>query len=118
MLTKQQHDWARACLGSAILNYERFKGVDELHKMMTGAVKELFPETKPVSLPEMKPVVSSNVRKVGWLDETLYVEFKTGAVYCYTGVSKSLYLELLEAQSIGHFLNDEIKKTYPYTRIS
>jgi uncharacterized protein len=49
--------------------------------------------------------------------ETLTVRFKSGAVYEYYDVPEGLYHEFVHADSLGEFLNSEIKGVYPYSRI-
>jgi hypothetical protein len=63
------------------------------------------------------PVVSSNLASVGHEDTTLEVEFKNGQLYHYFGVSQELYQELLNAESVGKFLNTNIKPERAYTRV-
>jgi hypothetical protein len=42
----------------------------------------------------------------------LYVEFVSGAVYTYTKVPEAVYIEFLNAESRGNFLNTEITPVY------
>jgi hypothetical protein len=64
-------------------------------------------------------VVSSNVEKIAYDDETkeLLVGFKGGSKYYYVNVPKKLYEELLDSSSKGKFLNEKIKGDYGYGRI-
>ena len=67
---------------------------------------------------ERIPVSSSNVVSVGY-DEpslTLEVEYRAG-VYQYTGVPPETYSDLMNAGSIGAFMNDVIKPNFPYTQV-
>ncbi len=68
---------------------------------------------------EMQPVVSSNVSAVGYDDEaeTLIVEFVKGSTYEYRGVPRNLYEALLASQSVGGFLNANIKGAFPYDKV-
>ena len=66
---------------------------------------------------DMKTVESSNVAKVGYKDSVLYIEFNSGALYTYSAVPEKVYNDLMEAESIGKFLNQQIKGTYNYERI-
>lgn len=58
------------------------------------------------------PVVSSNVAEVGYdlETETLEVAFIKGGIYQYLGVPLSVYRGLLDAPSVGRYLNINIKK--------
>ena len=67
---------------------------------------------------ELQSVTSSTIDAFGY-DPTineLYVQFKSGSVYTYQGVSESVYAELCEAESFGKFLNANIKGTYDYIK--
>lgn len=52
---------------------------------------------------EMKKVVSSNVDALGYCSERkkLFVQFLSGAVYCYDGVSNELFTSLITSKSVG-----------------
>jgi hypothetical protein len=67
---------------------------------------------------DREPVTSSNVASVGYDDatETLEVEFKNGAIYQYYNVPRAVYDAMLQATSVGQFLNATIKPSYPYSR--
>jgi hypothetical protein len=73
-----------------------------------------------MSIPEMTPVDSSNVARVGHNPTTndLYVEFLDGAIYAYSGVDAQTFEELRDAPSVGSFLNRVIKHNYPYSKLS
>ena len=62
-------------------------------------------------------VESSNIVEIGYYSETrvLEVQFKSGGIYQYFGVSPSVYKEMLAAKSKGGFLNQNIiKPRLPY----
>jgi hypothetical protein len=65
------------------------------------------------------PVISSNVSSVGYdeNDSTLEVQFRDGSVYQYFKVPSQIYTGLINAASVGGFLNDHIKDVYPYRRV-
>ena len=65
---------------------------------------------------EMVSVKSSNVKAVGFEDNKLFVEYP-GGTYVYEGVDKALYEKLLSAVSVGHFMNEEIKGRFNYSKI-
>ena len=65
----------------------------------------------------MIPVNSSNLRSVGYQNGTLYIEFHSGGVFCYTGVPESVYRGLMTASSHGQYFHQYIKNVYPYQRV-
>ena len=65
----------------------------------------------------MIPVSSSNISSIGYENGTLYVAFHSGGLYAYSGVSESVYRELMSAPSHGNYLAYQIKGRYPYQRI-
>jgi hypothetical protein len=50
-------------------------------------------------------------------EETLTIRFRSGAVYEYYDVPQSTYDAFVKAESLGTYLNNEIKGVYPYNRI-
>lgn len=68
---------------------------------------------------ERTPVDSSAVVSVGYDEsrQTLELEYIDGDVYQYFGVPKDLYRALLDAPSIGQFVNIEIKGTFRYEKV-
>lgn len=69
---------------------------------------------------ELKKVESSQVDSLGWENDILVVRFTTGAVYLYSNVSYKLYQELLNAESVGHALNESLKykPEYPCIKLT
>jgi hypothetical protein len=65
------------------------------------------------------PVNSSNVAEVGYdpSANTLEVLFKNGGLYQYFDVPQAVYEELIQAASVGKYLNTQIKLVYRYARI-
>ena len=65
------------------------------------------------------PVVSSNIREVGFDpgSNTLEVLFADGRVYQYFDVSLSVYEGLLHAASVGRYFHDNIRGVYRFARI-
>ncbi len=55
------------------------------------------------------PVASSNVRSAGHDGDTLEIEFTSGGIYRYAGVSRADYEALLAAPSIGSYVAKHIK---------
>lgn len=65
---------------------------------------------------EMIRVESSNINRVGWENNKLFVEYRTGT-YQYDNVDRDTYLGLLGAKSRGKFMNENIKGFHNYTKI-
>jgi hypothetical protein len=65
------------------------------------------------------PVISSNVASVGYDPNTmtLEVEFTNGSVYQYFDVPELEYQSLMTAESLGKYLNHNIKSNYRYAQI-
>lgn len=65
------------------------------------------------------PVTSSNVAEVGYDSPsmTLEVLFLNGTLYQYFDIPEILHQELMQADSIGRFLNSNIKNNYRYTKL-
>lgn len=57
-------------------------------------------------------VNSSAIRAVGYDGYTLTVEFHTGRVYDHPGVPYQVYLELMNASSMGAYYNRHIRGRY------
>lgn len=64
-------------------------------------------------------VTSSNVAEVGYdpSSMTLEVAFHSGSIYQYFDVPGTVYIELMQATSVGKFLHAHIKNNYRYAQI-
>jgi len=62
-------------------------------------------------------VNSSNINKVGYDNNDLLVEYKSGVLYKYLNVPKKLYEEFLNSESKGRFMNSNIKGKFEYSKI-
>lgn len=64
-------------------------------------------------------VSSSNIAAVGHdsKTQTLEVEFKDGNTYHYFNVPEIVYKGLVNARSVGQYLNEEIKEKYQHKKI-
>lgn len=64
-------------------------------------------------------VSSSSVRSVGYDSDrqVLEVEFKPGSIYQYDGVPELLFTGLVNASSVGKYLNQNIKDRYSCRRV-
>jgi S1-C subfamily serine protease/cytochrome c-type biogenesis protein CcmH/NrfG len=60
---------------------------------------------------ERKPVSSTTLKSVGYdgTHRVLEIEFHNGSVYQYLDVPKSVYVELMQADSLGRYFNRKIK---------
>lgn len=66
------------------------------------------------------PVSSTSVASVGYdaTTMTLQVEFKkSGYVYDYFEVPETVYRELLAAESVGTYVNQNIRSAFRYARV-
>ena len=63
------------------------------------------------------PVESSSIVSVGYDagHSILEIEFEGSRVYQYFDVPASVYEALLEAESIGRFVNEQVKSVFAYT---
>ncbi len=68
---------------------------------------------------ERKKVSTSKLLSVGYeaSSRTLEVEFNTGAVYQYSGVSPDLYRRFMGAGSLTSFFEDHIEEALPAKRV-
>lgn len=65
---------------------------------------------------DMVPVASSNLASAGYDEEAseLYVSFRSGSTYVYSGVGREVLNELLASPSPGSFFARHIKGRYQY----
>lgn len=68
-----------------------------------------------MALPTMKPVKSSNIDSLGHRGGTLFVRFKSGAVYSYKDVPASVYQAGLAAESVGSWFSSKVRGSYAHT---
>ncbi len=68
---------------------------------------------------ERMPMQSSNVAEIGYdpATMTLEVAFTNNSVYQYFDVPQAVYQELITAESVGKYLNQQIKNSYRYARL-
>jgi len=66
-----------------------------------------------------QPVVSSTVESVGFDDDssTLEIAFVDGSIYQYFDVPRAVYDMMLQADSPGGFLHQQIRGVYRYARV-
>jgi hypothetical protein len=65
------------------------------------------------------PVVSSDIRSVGYDKNSLVleIEFHSGGIYQYYSVPQSVYEGLMSAPSHGKYFHRHIKGVFDYQRI-
>lgn len=49
---------------------------------------------------------------------TLYVRFKDGSVYAYSGATLGLYQEMVNAPSQGKFVWQRLRDKFPYSKVA
>lgn len=66
-----------------------------------------------------QPVTSSNIASIGYDadSQTLEIEFLNGGVYQYFDVPQHVHEELMNADSHGQYLAQNIKGVYRYSKI-
>ena len=67
---------------------------------------------------ERSQITSSFLAAIGYSPEsqTLEVEFKSGRIYQYMGVTTETYTALMAAESVGHFYSRMISGKYEHRR--
>lgn len=72
-----------------------------------------------VPIPDMIPVDSTTLEKVGYDAENreLYLQFIGGSTYVYSDVSSETHQDLLGAESLGSYVNRQIKPNYAYRQV-
>jgi hypothetical protein len=63
------------------------------------------------------PVSSSNLKSVGYENQTLEIEFHSGGLYQYPNVPSSIYQGLMSASSKGSYFAQQIKNRFPFHRL-
>jgi hypothetical protein len=65
----------------------------------------------------MISVNSSAISKVDHRGKDLYVMFKSGSMYRYQGVPAQMAAELVQAESVGRFFNENIAGQFESDKI-
>lgn len=65
----------------------------------------------------MVPVSSSDLAAVGYENGTLFVSFRSGSTYRYTGVPEYVHRELMAAPSHGKYFHRFIRNSFPYQKV-
>jgi hypothetical protein len=68
---------------------------------------------------DRKPVVSSNISSVGYDSdgEVLEIEFNNHSIYQYFDISERVYLDLINADSVGAYFAQHIKGVYRFSKV-
>jgi hypothetical protein len=68
---------------------------------------------------DRKRVNASTIRSVGYdaARQTLEVEFTSGSIVQYSGVSAEVHRRFMSAPSPGSFFQDQIDEHFPSTRV-
>jgi hypothetical protein len=81
-------------------------------------IQQPNPSPKPTMM--MQKVVSSNIAKIGYLEEKkkMRVRFKNGSAYDYLGVPEDTFLKFLAAKSKGGYLASKVKSKFVAQKIA
>ena len=68
---------------------------------------------------ERKRVNASNIRSVGYdaRNRVLEIEFSSGSIVQYSGVSEEVHRRLMNAPSPGSYFRDEIEESFTGKRV-
>jgi hypothetical protein len=66
-----------------------------------------------------RPVDSSNIAEIGYAPQQRQLEvlFRNGGLYRYFGVPAPVHRALLEADSIGRYMNQRVRTRYRFRRL-
>jgi len=68
---------------------------------------------------EMIPVMSSNLSAIGYdkEEQELWIDYKSGFTYCFSGVPEGVFMQLKKANSKGQYIDQVVSQNYSYTRM-
>lgn len=69
-----------------------------------------------MKVPHLTEVQSSNIHSMGHDGHTLWVRFKSGALYSYPDVPAETYHDGLQAESIGSWFRDNIRGKHEHRK--
>lgn len=72
---------------------------------------------EPDDLPKEKIIKSSNIYKIKWDKNNLWVQYNNGGVYQYKDIPEEVSIGLGEAEHAGSFLAREIKGKYRFEQM-
>lgn len=98
------------------LVYAELMSADSMTAYVKQKIQDFYPYRK---VSRMTPVSSTSIQSVGYDpgEKILYIKFNNGYTYEYQDVSPATYAELMNAFSIGAYLNRHIRNRHPYHRI-
>lgn len=67
--------------------------------------------------PFVNVINSSNIKRLGWRDGELRVEFSNGGLFSYLGVDNTTYQQLLNAESVGKHFHKHIRAKFKGTKL-
>jgi hypothetical protein len=69
--------------------------------------------------PDMQMVDSSSIEAVGYDADnaSIYIRFLSGDTYVYSGADQGTFDALLNADSVGSYLNRVVKPSYEYSKL-
>ena len=62
-------------------------------------------------------VSSSDIKSIGYENNTLEIEFHSGGIYQYLDVPEEIYIGLMNAKSHGQYFHRNIKNKYNTIKI-
>ena len=65
----------------------------------------------------MHPVKSSNIEAIGHDGDALHVQYRNGTTYTYAGVPESHFHNAKSADSVGRYINANIKGTFDHAKL-
>lgn len=75
----------------------------------------IAPETKAQTLEAFTNTISTaGIANFDYKDETLQIDFTDGSSYEWFGVSKALYIKMVNAPALGRFVRRHIYDSFPY----
>ncbi len=67
--------------------------------------------------PEMHAVKSSNIEAIGHDGDALHIRYRNGSTYTYAGVPESHFHNARSADSVGGYINANVKGTFYHTKL-
>jgi hypothetical protein len=65
---------------------------------------------------DFTPVVSSNIGGLAHDGADLHVQFKNGSHYVYASVPRDIYHSALAAESVGKFIDQNVKGKFSHSK--
>lgn len=68
-------------------------------------------------IPALQPVESSNIEAIGHEGDQLFVRFKGGGLYAYSGVPARIGVEMAGAKSPGSYFHANVRSRFAGERV-